>query len=76
MVLAPLLFGAAHLPQAAALGGVLPASLVAFVLLGNGIGGTVFGWLYWKRGLVAAVTAHVAADIVMYVIAPAVGSMA
>jgi hypothetical protein len=75
MVLATLLFGAVHLPQAAALGGGLPASLVAFVLLGNGLGGVVFGWLYWKRGLVAAVTAHFAADIVLHVIAPAIGSM-
>lgn len=68
-----LLFGAIHLPQAAAIGGGLTASLVAFVLLDNGLGGVAFGWLYWKRGLVAAVTAHFAADIVLHVIAPAIG---
>ena len=43
MVLATLLFGALHLPQAAELEGTLPASLVAYVLLGNGFGGLVFG---------------------------------
>ena len=71
MVLATLLFGAAHLPQTAALAGSLPASLVAFVLLANGLGGVVFGWLYWKRGIVAAVVAHFSADIILYVVAVA-----
>ena len=73
MALATLLFGAVHLPQAASLAGGLPASVVAFVLLGNGIGGMVFGWLYWRRGLVAAVTAHFVVDVVLYVVAPAIG---
>jgi len=75
MVLATLLFGTAHLPQAAEFGGGLPAVLVAYTLLGNGLGGLVFGWLYWRRGLVAAMTAHFATDVVLYVVAPAVGSM-
>jgi hypothetical protein len=35
----------------------------------------VFGWLYWKRELVAALTAQSAADIVQYVKAPAISSM-
>ncbi len=72
MVVATLLFGSVHLPQTAELlGGGLPASLVAYTLLGNGLGGVVFGWLYWKRGLLAAVTAHFATDVVLYVVAPA-----
>lgn len=76
MVVATLLFGSVHLPQTAELlGGGLPASLVAYTLLGNGLGGVVFGWLYWKRGLLAAVTAHFATDVVLYVVAPALGSM-
>jgi hypothetical protein len=60
------LFGTAHLPQAAAIRCGLSASLVAVVLLGNGPGGMVFGWLYWKRGLLAAVSAHFAADIALH----------
>jgi membrane protease YdiL (CAAX protease family) len=75
IVLATLLFGVIHLPQAAALAGGLPAALVTYVLVANGVGGMVFGWLYWKRGLVAAVAAHFAADIVIHVVAPAIGSM-
>ena len=57
--------------------GALVGALLLFLstLLGNGIGGMVFGWLYWKRGLIAAVTAHFAADIVLYVMAPVISSM-
>ena len=32
----------------------------------NGLAGTVFGWLYWKRGFEAAVLAHFAADALIY----------
>jgi hypothetical protein len=30
----------------------------------------VFGWLYWRRGLEAAIVAHFAADLVLHVAAP------
>jgi len=76
ILLATLLFGALHLPQAAAIGGELTAVLVALVLLGNGLAGVAFGWLYWKRGFVAAVVAHFSADIVLHVVAPAIGQLA
>lgn len=72
IVAVALLFGAVHLPQAAAIGGGLPASLVAYILLANGLGGAAFGWLYWKWGLLAAVTAHFATDIVVLVIVPTI----
>jgi membrane protease YdiL (CAAX protease family) len=71
-VLAALLFGAIHLPQAAGLLG-LTGPVVAFVLLGNAIPGVVWGWLYWRKGLIAAMASHAAADIVMKVIFPAIG---
>jgi hypothetical protein len=68
-VIAALLFGAMHLPQADSLVGLTPA-VVAYTLLGNGIAGTVFGWLYWKHGLVSAMAAHFSTDLVLHVIAP------
>ena len=76
IALAALLFGAVHLPQAAALGGGLSATLVASVLLGNGLIGMAFGWLYWRRGLLAAVTAHLATGVALYVVAPAIALLA
>ena len=72
ILLATLAFGAMHLPQMALLGG-LTAFSVAFVLLGNGFIGAVFGWLYWRRGLLAAMVAHVAFDVVTKAIPPLFG---
>jgi hypothetical protein len=34
----------------------------------NGIAGLVFGWLYWRNGLVAAMVAHTSADVVLHVL--------
>jgi hypothetical protein len=65
-----LLFGAIHLPQAFAFMGSSTA-LVAFVLIGNGVPGLIFGWLYWRKGLVAAMVCHAVADIFAKVIVPA-----
>ena len=35
-----------------------------------GVGGVVFGWLYLKRGLLAAMLAHFSADMVLHVAVP------
>lgn len=64
---AALLFGLGHLPAAAALW-PLTTLVVARVLIMNCIGGIVFGWLYWRRGLEHAVVAHFSADLVLHVI--------
>ncbi len=70
--LAALLFGAMHLPQAALIYG-LTGPIVAFTLLGNAIPGLVFGWLYWKRGLAAAMVSHCLADVVLKAVLPLLG---
>jgi hypothetical protein len=69
IVTSALLFGAGHLPTTATLMPLTPL-VIARALLLNGIGGLVFGWLYWRRGLLAAVLAHFSADIVLHVITP------
>jgi hypothetical protein len=70
-VLATLIFGAIHLPQAAQFVGELTVPLVSFVLLLNGLAGVYFGWLYGRFGLVPAMIAHFSADIILHVVAPA-----
>jgi len=70
IVTAALIFGAGHLPTTATLLPLTPL-VIARALLLNGVGGIVFGWLYWKRGLLAAMLAHFSADIVLHVVAPA-----
>jgi hypothetical protein len=68
-VAASLVFGAIHLPQAFALLNT-SATMVAFVLIGNGVPGVVFGWLFWRKGLIAAMVCHTVFDIVTKVIVP------
>jgi membrane protease YdiL (CAAX protease family) len=68
-IVAALLFAALHLPQAILFVGLtLPVVLLVFI--GNGLPGMVFGWLYWRKGLGAAMLAHFTADIVLHVVLP------
>ena len=69
-IAAALLFGVAHLPAAAMFTALTP-SVVAIVLLLNGIGGVVFGYLYLRNGLEAAMLSHFAADLCLHVVGPA-----
>jgi membrane protease YdiL (CAAX protease family) len=71
-VLAALMFGAIHLPQAAQIIG-LTTPILLFVLIGNGVPGIVWGWLYWRKGLIAAMVSHFVADVVLKVIFPLFG---
>jgi hypothetical protein len=68
-VVIALAFGVIHLGQARVLYG-LTASYVAFILLLNGVASLVFGWIYWRQGLFAAVAAHGCADVVLQVFSP------
>jgi len=70
-IVAALLFGAAHLPAAASVT-TLTAAVVAVALVFNAIAGVTFGWLYWRRGILAAIVAHFSADIVLQVLFPLV----
>lgn len=37
--------------------------LLTYILIGNTIGGIIFGWLYWKKGLESAFIAHIVTHI-------------
>jgi len=71
IILSAILFGIGHLPATAQI--VPLTGLVVFrAILLNGIGGIIFGWLYWKKGLESAIIAHFSTDIVLHVITPTV----
>jgi hypothetical protein len=72
-LLACLIFGALHLPQVARVTGHLSTQLVTFALVGNGVPGLMFGWLFWRKGLIAAMVCHAMTDIVMKVVLPLFG---
>ena len=64
--LSSLLFGVGHLPAAARITR-LDLPLVVRTIVLNGLIGTIFGYLYWKRGLEASMIAHGSADLVLHV---------
>ena len=66
-ILAAVLFGLGHLPTTALLVPLTPLIIVRAILL-NGVIGVACGWLYWKRGLESAMTAHFSADLVLHVL--------
>ena len=69
IAVAAVAFGAAHLPAADKVWGLSGIVVVRTVAL-NALGGLVFGWLYWKRGIEMAMLGHFGADIVLHVLAP------
>ena len=66
-VLAAVLFGLGHLPAASRVMQITPEVILLALAL-NGIAAVPFGYLYWKRGLEAAMIAHFCADFVLYVV--------
>lgn len=64
--LSALLFALGHLPAAMAFtGSAITSSVVAYVMIFNTAFGLVAGALYWKRGLDAAIIAHVLAHVLV-----------
>lgn len=69
LLVSTLAFGAAHLP--AWTGTIkVTAAVAGGVLLLNGIGGLVLGWVYWRWGLLLAVLCHAAGDVVLQGLGP------
>ncbi len=60
------IFGAGHLPVAFLVVPQPNFALVAFVMVANGAFGVVGGYLFWKRGLEAAILAHMVTHFVLF----------
>lgn len=74
ILIAAIVFGIGHLPITSELIAITPLIIFRALLL-NGIGGIIFGWLYWKKGLESAIIAHFSADIIIYVFFPFILTM-
>jgi hypothetical protein len=73
---AALLFALGHVPVLYALVDQPSPALLAAVIGGNALPGLLFGWLFWRRGLEAAMLAHASAHLVAAgaaVLVPALG---
>lgn len=69
ILLAAIIFGLGHLPITASLTTLTPIIITRAIIL-NGIGGIIFGWLFWKKGLEAAMIAHFTTDVFLLTILP------
>lgn len=58
IVVAALLFGVGHLPLAFGMGVEPSGPVVLYIVAGNALPGMLFGWLYGRWGLEAAMLAH------------------
>lgn len=65
IILSSLIFAVGHFPIVFQTVGNPSMVMISYVLLGNTVGGLVFGWLYWKKGLESAFLAHIFAHVVM-----------
>jgi membrane protease YdiL (CAAX protease family) len=69
IIISAIIFGLGHLPITGTITTITPI-IVARAIILNGIGGIIFGWLYWKKGLESAMISHFSADIILHVIFP------
>jgi hypothetical protein len=65
IIISTLLFAVGHFPTVYISITDPSFTLLTYILIGNSVGGGVFGWLYWKKGLEAACIAHMFAHVAM-----------
>lgn len=65
ILISSIVFGVGHLPVAVAIGGQLTLPVVVYVVTANSVFGLMAGYLYWRKGLEAAITAHMMAHVVL-----------
>ena len=65
ILISSLIFALLHLPLLFALISDPSTSIISYIILANTLGGIVFGWLYWKRGLEMAMLAHMMTHVVL-----------
>ena len=68
IILTSLIFALGHLPVTKMIYGEITGLLMLRAILLNGIGGLIFGYLYWKIGFEYAVISHSFAHISMQLI--------
>ena len=58
------IFGIGHLPAAAATYSLTPG-VIAYIIAGNSVAGIIFGWIFWRRSLEAAMLSHASTHVVL-----------
>ena len=65
IMISSVVFGLGHLPIAFALSPVVTSSLVFYIIAANATFGLIAGYLYWKKGLEAAMVAHMMGHVIV-----------
>mgnify|MGYP004702341191 CR=1 FL=1 len=68
ITLSALLFGVAHVPSVTSILTTVSASVVVYIIAGNAVFGVLAGYLFWRFGLEAAISAHVLAHVLAYAV--------
>lgn len=69
-IMSAAVFALAHLPGPVAVWGSASKVPIALTLMGNGIAGVTYGYLFWRWGLEAAIIAHMVTHIVLQIVHP------
>lgn len=70
IVVAAVLFAIGHFPIAFQSVDNPSFPFLAYILIGNSIGGIIFGWVYWKKGLEGAFLAHLFTHVILVFAGP------
>lgn len=65
IIVSSLVFALGHLPLASALGVGFTVAIVSYVVVANSVFGLIAGYLYWKKGLEAAIIAHMSTHVMI-----------
>jgi Type II CAAX prenyl endopeptidase Rce1-like len=65
IIVSSIVFGLGHLPLVRALAVSFTVAIVGYIVVANALFGFIAGFLYWKRGLEAAIIAHMLAHVVI-----------
>lgn len=65
IILSSVVFGLGHLPLASALGVDFTVAIVSYVVVANSVFGLIAGYLYWRKGLEAAIIAHMLTHVII-----------
>jgi len=65
IIISSVVFGLGHLPLVNVLAVNFTVAVVGYIVVANSLFGFIAGYLYWKRGLEAAIIAHMLAHVVI-----------
>lgn len=68
IIIASVIFAIGHFPITYQAVETPSFGLLSYVFIGNSVGGVIFGWLYWKKGLESAFIAHICTHIIMIIV--------